>query len=86
MLFEIVKLDLNLTHAFESTINVLGFLVIIYSIRSTRMTRASKDYNRPAYGYRISNSTISSPLKFSIIKYKLLSIRRIDSTGLYSKL
>ena len=33
VLFEFFGLDIILTHAIESTINVLGFLTILYSVR-----------------------------------------------------
>ena len=33
VLFEFFSLDITLIHAIESTINVLGFLTILYSVR-----------------------------------------------------
>jgi len=33
VLFEFFSFDINLIHAIESTINVLGFLTILYSVR-----------------------------------------------------
>lgn len=33
VLFEFFGLNITLTHAIESTINVLGFLTILYSVR-----------------------------------------------------